>query len=43
LSEITLFGDSKVEVTPGGGPELTIQSYTLFGDVWITDRASTGT
>jgi hypothetical protein len=33
-----LFGDDVIDVAQGAGPEVTISSYTLFGDVRITDQ-----
>ena len=33
-----LFGDDVIDVAQGDGPEVTISSYTLFGDVRITDQ-----
>jgi hypothetical protein len=33
-----LFGDPMVDVVQGDGPEVTISSYSLFGDVRITDK-----
>jgi hypothetical protein len=35
---LSVFGDRKVEVTPGDGPEIRIDGYSLFGDVKISDR-----
>jgi hypothetical protein len=32
------FGDRRIEVTPGDGPEIRIDGYSLFGDVKISDR-----
>jgi hypothetical protein len=42
---LSIFGDRKVEVTPGDGPEIRIDGYSLFGDVKVSDqphRASDG-
>ncbi len=33
-----LFGDDVIDVAQGDGPEVTISSYTLFGDVRVTDQ-----
>ncbi|MET0833982.1 MAG: hypothetical protein ABWZ62_08385 [Actinomycetota bacterium] len=35
---LSVFGDRKVEVTPGDGPEIRIDGYSLFGDVKISDQ-----
>jgi hypothetical protein len=37
-SGFTVFGDPRVDVSQGEGPEITIASYSLFGDVRITDQ-----
>ena len=35
----SLFGDRKIEVSPGDGPEMSVDAYTLFGDLVVSDRA----
>ena len=35
---LSVFGDRKVEVTPGDGPEIRIDGYSLFGDFKISDQ-----
>jgi hypothetical protein len=35
---LSVFGDRKIEVTPGNGPEVRIDGYSLFGDVKVCDR-----
>ena len=37
---LSIFGDRKIEVTPGDGPEIRIDGYCLFGDVKISDQPS---
>ena len=32
---LSVFGDRKVEVSPGDGPEIRIDGYSLFGDVKV--------
>ena len=32
-----LLGDRRVEVSPGNGPEIRINAYSVFGDVVVTD------
>jgi hypothetical protein len=32
-----VFGDRKIEVTPGDGPEIRIDGYSLSGDVKVSD------
>ncbi len=34
----TVFGDPRVEVSQADGPEITVQNFSLFGDVRITDQ-----
>lgn len=40
-SGLSVFGDRKIEVTPGDGPEIRIDGYSLFGDVKVSDQPST--
>jgi hypothetical protein len=40
---LSVFGDRKIEVTPGDGPEIRIDGYSLFGDVKVSDQPSTRT
>ncbi len=35
---LSVFGDRKIEVSPGDGPEIRIDGYSLFGDVRVSDR-----
>ena len=35
----SLFGDREIEVSPGDGPEIRVNSYSLFGDLVVSDRA----
>lgn len=35
---LSVFGDRKVKVTPGDGPEIRIDGYSLFGDVKVSDQ-----
>ena len=35
---VVLFGDPVIDVVQGDGPEVTITSFALFGDVTITDK-----
>jgi hypothetical protein len=35
---LSVFGDRKIEVTPGDGPEIRIDGYSLFGDVKVSDQ-----
>ena len=35
---LNVFGDRKIEVSPGEGPEIRIDGYSLFGDVRVSDR-----
>jgi hypothetical protein len=37
---LSVFGDRKVEVSPGDGPEIRVDGYSLFGDVKVSDRPS---
>jgi hypothetical protein len=37
---LSLFGDRMVEVSPGDGPEIRIDGYSLFGDVKVVDQPS---
>ena len=37
---LSVFGDRRIEVTPGEGPEIRIDGYSLIGDVKVTDRFS---
>ena len=37
---LSVFGDRKIEVTPGDGPEIRIDGYSLFGDVKVSDQPS---
>lgn len=37
---LSVFGDRSIEVSPGDGPEIRIDGYSLFGDVKISDRPS---
>jgi hypothetical protein len=37
---LSVFGDRKVEVSPGEGPEIRIDAFSLFGDVEVSDRPS---
>jgi hypothetical protein len=37
---LSVFGDRKIEVTPGDGPEIRIDGYSLFGDVKVSDQLS---
>jgi len=37
---LSVFGDRKIEVSPGDGPEIRINGFSLFGDVEVTDRPS---
>jgi hypothetical protein len=37
---LSVFGDRKIEVTPGDGPEIRIDGYSLFGDVRVSDQPS---
>jgi hypothetical protein len=37
---LSVFGDRKIEVSPGDGPEIRVDGYSLFGDVTISDRSS---
>jgi hypothetical protein len=36
---LSVLGDRKIDVTPGDGPEISVDAYTLFGDLRVTDRA----
>jgi len=33
------FGDREIEVSPGDGPEIRVNAYSLFGDLVVSDRA----
>jgi hypothetical protein len=35
---LSVFGDRKIEVSAGDGPEIRIDGYSLFGDVKVSDR-----
>jgi hypothetical protein len=35
---LSVFGDRKIEVSPGDGPEIRIDGFSLFGDVEVSDR-----
>jgi hypothetical protein len=35
---VVLFGDPVVDMVQGDGPEVTITSFALFGDVRVTDK-----
>jgi hypothetical protein len=35
----SVLGDRKIDVSPGNGPEITVNAYTLFGDLQVSDRA----
>ena len=35
----SVLGDRKIDVSPGDGPEISVNAYTLFGDLHVTDRA----
>jgi hypothetical protein len=37
---LSVFGDRKVEVSPGDGPEIRVDGYSLFGDVKVSDQPS---
>ena len=37
---LSIFGDRKIEVAPGEGPEIRIDGYCLFGDVKVSDQPS---
>jgi hypothetical protein len=37
---LSVFGDRKIEVSPGDGPEIRIDGFSLFGDVEVSDRPS---
>jgi hypothetical protein len=39
MGGFTIFGDPRVEVSQGERPEVSVQSYSLFGDVTITDQS----
>ena len=34
---LSAFGDRKIEVSPGDGPEIRIDGFSLLGDVEVTD------
>jgi hypothetical protein len=34
---LSVFGDRKIEVSPGDGPEICIDGFSLLGDVEVTD------
>lgn len=34
----SLFGDRTVEVSPGDGPEIVVNAYSVFGDLQVSDR-----
>jgi hypothetical protein len=36
----SLFGDRKIEVPPGDGPEIRVNALSLFGDLQVSDRPS---
>jgi hypothetical protein len=35
----SLLGDREIDVSPGDGPVITVDAYTLFGDLRVSDRA----
>ena len=35
---LSVFGDRKIQVTPGDGPEIRIDGYILFGDVKVSNH-----
>jgi hypothetical protein len=37
---LSVFGDRKIEVSLGDGPEIRIDGYSLFGDITVSDRPS---
>jgi hypothetical protein len=37
---LSVFGDRRIEVSPGDGPEIRIDGFSLFGDVEVSDRPS---
>jgi hypothetical protein len=37
---LSVFGDRKIEVSPGDGPEIRIDGFSLFGDVEVSDQSS---
>ena len=37
---LSVFGDRRIEVTPGEGPEIRIDGYSLFGDVKVSDPSA---
>lgn len=37
-SGFRLFGDERVDVSPGDGPEVRVTCYGIFSDLTITDR-----
>ncbi len=36
----SVFGDRKIEVSPGEGPEIRVSGFSLFGDVVVSDQPS---
>jgi hypothetical protein len=38
---LSVFGDRRIEVTPGDGPEIRIDGFSLFGDVKVSDQPAT--
>jgi hypothetical protein len=34
----SLLGDRKSDVSPGDGPEIRVDAYTVFGDLQVSDR-----
>jgi hypothetical protein len=34
----SLFGDRKIEVSPGDGPDIRVSGFCLFGDVVVSDQ-----
>ena len=34
----SVFGDRRIDVSPGDGPEIRIDIFAVFGDLQVTDR-----